>query len=41
MKNMVFIDAGNLFGAGLLGNAVQNVQRGLNRPTDETSVEVT
>ncbi len=35
MKNMVFIDAGNLFGAGLLGNAVQNVQRGLNRPTDE------
>ena len=35
MQNMVFINAGNLFGAGLLGNAVQNIQRGLNRPTDE------
>jgi hypothetical protein len=35
MQNMVFIDARNLFGAGLLGNAVQNIQRGLNRPTDE------
>jgi hypothetical protein len=35
MQNMVLIDAGNFFCAGLLRNAVQNIECGLYRPTDK------
>ena len=35
MENMVFVYAGELFSAGLLGDAIQNIQCGLYRPTDK------
>ena len=35
MKNVVFVYARELFSAGLLGDAIKNIQCGLYRPTDK------